>query len=265
MVERTCVTLGLKVLVHRLSLQHSNENLENASRNARYRTLSDWAKELGAQTVLLAHHADDQAETVLKRVLEGADITSLGAMRPVSTMDTGVVLWRPLLNVTKREVLSYLDELRKTRLLCMEPLNDPSNLDVKFTRARMRETILPDLTQAFGKEVSTNLSLLADASSDLKDYMHHILLPYLELAAGDSSSMQILLDLADLAPLHPFEAKQLVRILSQKMGLTPSRGVVANIARILLDKPSIAKVVYMGQGLCCTIHRTLLVIKPVDT
>lgn len=118
----------------------------------------------GFSALLLAHHAEDLAETVLKRVLEGATLSRLGGMREVSHQ-YGMTLWRPFLKVKKGELLQYLEQKGLTFL------TDSSNFDPTYLRARMRGQIFPLLNERFGKETIANLTLLSEKAHELQEYL----------------------------------------------------------------------------------------------
>lgn len=114
------------------------------------------------QALLLAHQKEDQAETVLKRVLEGSH--SLHGIEPAGRFE-GMAVWRPLLNVRKREILSFLGERG------LAALSDRTNEDPAYLRARMRREILPFLANSFGKDPVENLALLGERSLEWKRYL----------------------------------------------------------------------------------------------
>jgi tRNA(Ile)-lysidine synthase len=138
------------------------EKTEDAARKARLTFFSSLMDNYAA--LLLAHQADDLAETVLKRILEGAHLPHLGGMEPVSEQN-GMKIWRPLLNVRRSEILQFLNDRSLT------PLIDSSNFDPAYLRARMRSEIFPFLNQAFGKETTENLTLLSERAYELKQYL----------------------------------------------------------------------------------------------
>lgn len=138
------------------------EKTEDAARKARLNFFSSLMDNYAA--LLLAHQADDLAETVLKRILEGAHLPHLGGMEPVSEQN-GMKIWRPLLNVRRSEILQFLNDRS------LIPLIDSSNFDPTYLRARMRSEIFPFLNQAFGKETTENLTLLSERAYELKEYL----------------------------------------------------------------------------------------------
>ena len=120
---------------HRLSL-------EEAARIVRYRFLFEQAERYGAQAVAVGHNADDQVETVLMHLLRGAGLEGLKGMAYRSlphTWSDSIPLVRPLLGVWREQVLAYTVEHG------LLPAMDPSNLDTRFYRNRLRHELIPYL------------------------------------------------------------------------------------------------------------------------
>lgn len=130
-------------------------NLEERFREERRHFFRKLCGEYPFQAVLLAHHADDQAEVVLKRILEGARIYNIGGMTPVDEQD-GVNFWRPLLGLRKEIILKVL---KKKEIAFFE---DKTNKNLHYLRARMREEIFPFLEERFGKQVRSSLCRLGE-------------------------------------------------------------------------------------------------------
>ena len=155
---------GLPFHFKRLGALCETSNLEAAARSERLRFFRQVVAETGAQAVLLGHHAGDQSETVLKRILEGARVARLSGMRP-SSMCEGVRLWRPLLTVAKQELLDLLESKGIPYFV------DRTNEDTRFLRARMRQAIVPDLEARFGKQVQKSLCRVAEELSEWGEFI----------------------------------------------------------------------------------------------
>jgi len=125
--------------------------LEQAARLERYSFLRRVRDDEGAVAIAVAHTRDDQAETLLLRLLRGAGASGLAGMRPRS----GDLL-RPLLGVSRKDVLAYLGE----RGLAWR--EDPSNADTALTRNRVRRELLPYLEERFNPRVREALARTAD-------------------------------------------------------------------------------------------------------
>ncbi|CCD93309.1 tRNA(Ile)-lysidine synthase [Bradyrhizobium sp. ORS 375] len=125
--------------------------IPEAARLARYRLLARAARQAGASHVLTAHTRDDQAETVLMRLLRGSGIVGLAAMAPVSARE-GLLLARPLLELSKARLVATL------RSADIPFADDPTNRDPAYTRPRLR-ALMPALA-AEGGDART-LAMLA--------------------------------------------------------------------------------------------------------
>lgn len=233
--ESKSEALQLKVLADELGVPfHLKEldpsqlqgNVEDSCRQERLRFFHALCQKHGYQAVLLGHHADDQAETVLKRVLEGANVLHLASLQSVNCVD-GVHLWRPLLKVSKAEIISWLEQ-RQLHFFC-----DHTNHDPCFLRGRMRTQILPELTKAFGKEIKSSLCHLAEESQELRTYMAERIKPYLEQV--EKGPHGLLLDLStQQIPL--FELKAVVLTVCHEAQCSLSRELVDTVCKLLIAK-----------------------------
>lgn len=145
-----CVGLGLACDVAHVAVDTSRgEGLEAAARHARYAAFD--AKLGAGETLLLAHHRDDQAETVLLKLLRGAGPEGLGGMRERRPLGAGT-LWRPLLHTaTRAQLRAYV---AAHTLPCIE---DPSNADTRLARNHLRAEILPQLAAHWPQAVDAIL------------------------------------------------------------------------------------------------------------
>lgn len=136
--QTLCASLGIPLLVSRVSLDQAGIGTEGAARHARYRAFA----ELGAVPLCLAHHQDDQAETVLFNLLRGAGVHGLAAMRE-ERPHGGLRILRPLLGLPRCALESYA---AAQQLLWIE---DESNRDTRFSRNFLRQDILPKVQARF--------------------------------------------------------------------------------------------------------------------
>ncbi|MGB3379054.1 MAG: tRNA lysidine(34) synthetase TilS [Allopontixanthobacter sediminis] len=136
-------------------------NMQDSARRARYLALADWAKERGLAALATAHHADDQAETLLMRLNRGSGVAGLAGVRPRGLVPgSGLVLLRPLLG-WRREELG-----RVVRAADAPVANDPSNADERFDRVRLRRA-LTDADWIDSLAVAASAGHLADADAAL--------------------------------------------------------------------------------------------------
>ncbi len=137
-------------------------NLEDAGRRARIEFLDEIRRKYGAAAVVLAHHADDQAETVLMRLLRGSGMTGLAGMAYRNSR--GYV--RPLLEITRPEIEQYLVERG------LKWREDASNSDSTYLRNRIRHELLPLLEEynpAIRRTLASTASLISDDEALLED------------------------------------------------------------------------------------------------
>lgn len=227
-IQEEAKLLGLPAYVQTLEPKDFKPgNLELQGRDYRYRFFSQVYHRLGCQALVLGHHADDQAEIVLKRVFEGASLFAMGGITPESQLE-GMQLWRPLLMAHKKEVVDWLSQKKISFFL------DPTNSSDRFLRGRMREELLPLLQKSFGKEVSSNLCRIGEESREVKDYfceLNRAILATIREEPGSSS-----LDLRPFLPLPMLQLKYLLREWMGRERVTFSRQIIEGIVSALVKR-----------------------------
>ncbi len=157
----------------------SGESLESAARKMRYDWLRSIAEQHHLRWVLTAHTADDQAETVLHRIIRGTGLKGLRGIPQRRPLSSTVQLLRPLLRIFRADILHYLTTIGQPYRV------DESNFDRKFTRNRIRWEVLP-LLKTFNPAIVDALVRLAEQA----EAAHHEL----------DQATQTLLRRAELAP-----------------------------------------------------------------
>lgn len=159
------------------------DNLEQSARRARYEFLSEVARERAAFAVLVAHTLDDQAETVLLRLLRGSGADGLGGMRVERTLEEGgeVTLRRPLLGWARRA-----DTERYCRERGVEFRTDEMNDDERFARVRVRRRLLP-LLETFNPRAAEALARAANLLREDSAALDVFAARLLEEASAESS------------------------------------------------------------------------------
>ncbi len=161
----SCRRLKIPLVAERVRVDaNSDEGPEAAARAARYVALRKHMKP--GDCLVTAHHADDQAETFLLRLLRGSGVRGLAAMRPLNRMAPG---WqcRPLLHVSRAEILEY------ARARQLKWVEDPHNRDPRYTRSWLRSELMPALRArypALSKTLVQTAELNAQASDLLDEY-----------------------------------------------------------------------------------------------
>jgi tRNA(Ile)-lysidine synthase len=151
-VARLAERLGLPYHCARVDVAAVDDNLEQAARRARRTFFTS----LGADRIALGHTRDDQAETVLFRLLRGSGLRGLAGIFPVTA--GGYI--RPLIEVTRAEVEEFL-RARRIPSRC-----DASNLDPRFARNRIRHSLLPQLARDWNPRIGETLAQLATVAQD---------------------------------------------------------------------------------------------------
>ena len=229
----TAESLGLSARVVR-AVVRAGGGPEAAARDARYEALDAVAREVGAEAILVGHTLDDQAETVLLGLARGSGATRLQGMAPVAERVDGCRILRPLLEV-RRET---------TQAACaaegLDPWLDPHNSDPRFTRVRVRETVLPALEHELGPGVAEALARTAaqmredaEAFAEMIDEIIEDVVEHAE--AGISLSVGALA--ANPAALR----HRLIRhVVAAEFGQSLTRSQTLDVARLVTD--------WRGQG-----------------
>ena len=138
-----CSSLDIPLYAQRVDARHEpGASPEDAARRARYRALGQLAQQQGLKVVLLGQHANDQVETLLLALSRGAGLPGLAAMPEVLERG-GTRFYRPLLQTAPEPLRDWL---QRTQTLFID---DPSNLDLRYTRNRIRAELLPVLAASF--------------------------------------------------------------------------------------------------------------------
>lgn len=190
-VAQLCQQLHLPLEIGRTDvagLPASGDGIEAAAREARYAFLAQTADCWGARYVVTAHTADDQAETILLRILRGTGIRGLAGIPRARPLTGSATLLRPLLEVRRSEVLQYLRDLQQ------DYRNDASNQDPSYSRNRLRHELLPLLARDYNprvQEALLRLGELAEEAQQVVDCRVHALEEQ-RVQVGSLSSARVL-------------------------------------------------------------------------
>ncbi|MWV27242.1 tRNA lysidine(34) synthetase TilS [Erythrobacter sp. GH3-10] len=214
LVQSACEERGVPCAV--LNITVAAGNLQAQARAARYLALNEWAARRAIGRIATAHHADDQAETLLMRLNRGSGVAGLAGVRELQQREPdGAAIIRPLLTFRRAELQSVIN------VLGQNVAHDPSNADPRYDRVRMRNA-LADCDWLDIASLAQSASHLADAYEALESYAS-ILWPQMVTQAGEGFT---------LAPGSSREMNRrlLARIMEQ-MGGRPRGG---DVARLLL-------------------------------
>jgi tRNA(Ile)-lysidine synthase len=192
-------------------------NLEAVARRIRYEWLGQIAAEVGARWIATGHTADDQAETVLHRLLRGTGLKGLRGIAPRRALTNTVELVRPLLGLRRAEVLAYLDEVGQSYR------TDSSNCDPRFTRNRIRHELLPLLAEEFNPRIVEILTRVARQANRPYERERHRAQDLLAAAERPRAGSTLILDCTVLATVPVSEIRAVFRLLWEREGWPTGR------------------------------------------
>jgi tRNA(Ile)-lysidine synthase len=197
---------GLGVPVEIVRVRVDGGSVEAAARSARHAALEAAADRVGAARIALGHTADDQAETLIMRVLEGTGVRGLAGIPPVRGR-----LIRPLLESRHREAVATLTAAG------VPWLEDPSNRDLRFFRNRVRHALMPGLVEASGSDVVARLGRLARRAREAIDALDHVAAAELARIAREDEGA-LVLPRSALAALPRPIAAEVLRVAAARLG-----------------------------------------------
>ena len=164
-VEQLCQSLG--VPFHQRDIDPSGQpgNLEAAAREQRYAALADIAQQIDADAIVTAHHADDQLETLLMRMMRGSSIEGMAGIRPVRKLGRRPLI-RPMLQTPHACAQNLLV------IVGQDWREDHTNADLNRTRARLRAKVLPELL-AMRPDANTQAARTADQLQHARRLVRH--------------------------------------------------------------------------------------------
>lgn len=191
----------------------TGQSIETAARELRYSFLRRVAESQSASIVSVAHHADDQAETVLHRILRGAGLAGLGGMPKQRALGDGVTLVRPMLGFWKRDVVAYCEA---AGLAFRE---DATNHDPEAaTRNRIRHVLIPLIEGAINPQVGKALVQLAEQAARAQEVIRSEAADALEDCATRSIEGEWALDVTSLSNLPRAVRTEVLRLAIERSG-----------------------------------------------
>lgn len=192
-VSDQCAALKVPCIVEAVNVQAGN--LEHQARNARYQAYSKHLKP--NEILVLAHHQQDQAETLMLRLLSGAGVHGLAAMKQVDVREQ-FTIWRPLLDISREQICQWAAQLN------VQNIEDPTNLDTYYDRAWCRHELWPLLQQRYPK-MQQALSRTSYLMQDSDEILQEVLQQDLALCGSATE-----LDLKKLSQLSNARQRQLL-------------------------------------------------------
>ena len=158
-VRKLCTEMKIEIYIEKVDVPNlakvENLSVEAAGRLARYRAFHKICQDYGFNKIATAHNRDDQAETVLMRIIRGTGIDGLSGIQ--YKRPDGVI--RPILDIERKDIEKYLSEND------MDFCSDSTNKDNNYTRNNIRNVLLPMIRNEFNPNINAALSNLAETSS----------------------------------------------------------------------------------------------------
>ena len=227
-VEDLCIAIDIPLHLHHADIPAriatTKETIEEAARNARYDFFTTVLASGHADSILTAHTLDDQAETVLMKLLRGAWTEGLSAIHPIVTLPKGKIL-RPFLQTRRAEIESFLKSINQPWR------EDSTNTDTAFTRNKIRHELLPQL-RAYNPNLDQTLANLAELAreeearwqTELTRILPQLLLPGKPVRGGGRAvsttpgQSAVSIELDRLRALDPALRRRVIRAAARQLG-----------------------------------------------
>jgi tRNA(Ile)-lysidine synthetase-like protein len=253
MLKKQVEALGFPFYLETItSVDPSQEgNIEEKYRLERLRLFRQLYQTLGAKALLLAHQKEDLGETIFKRIFEGASLSKLACFRERSVLEDMQVI-RPLLPFSKEQLYALA---AKEGVAFIE---DATNLNTHYLRARQRVSIFPTIEQSFGKNSLDNLCKLGKSFSRYEDYMEKRVRKYHALLI--TGPLGSYLDLSLLESIEPLELEYFIRKILESFGQRISYEALEMVIQKIEEKASNKCLKF--QGLTLVVDRHFLFFIP---
>ncbi len=214
-VEKVCADRGISLRVYPVDVPvyaaREGLGLEEAARILRYRAFKDYARENNA-VIAVAHHLEDNCETVLFQMIRGSGIRGMSGISPVSERD-GVRYIRPILFWTREEVEHYLRGQKQSYV------TDTTNSDVQYSRNKLRHQVIPllkEINAGAVEHINQSAGMLMEIS-DYIDSMTRQAAEKLVLTEEREAGKRLIIPTASLKELHPAIQKNLLMYMISEM------------------------------------------------
>ncbi len=254
-----CTSVSIDV---RARAKAERVSVEQAARQCRFEFLERVALRQSASKIVVAHHADDNAETILYRIIRGTGLRGLAGIRPIRPLRPGstIRIVRPLLGFRRTEIEAYLQERQ------LPFRHDASNDAEIYTRNRIRLTVLPLLREQFNPQVEEALIRLAEQARELNDYLAETGKRMLEAIVVEHDDRQIVLHCPSLVRRPRVIQMQLIRQTLLRLGIPEGELTYAHLNRVadLASESAGSKTLDLPAGFRISRRYTRLVLERLD-
>lgn len=188
------------------SARQSGLSPEEMLREARYEFLQRIAHDHGFDKIAVGHHADDNAEQILLNLLRGSGPLGISGIPPVR----GHII-RPLIRVTRDEILAYLSAYR------LDYRMDPTNADARFLRNRIRHDLMPMLKTHYNPNLTETLARLGSILKTDNDWLDRLVRPIWEQALRIEEPGRIVLSIPEIIRHHPAAQRRVMRCALERV------------------------------------------------
>ena len=179
------------------------DDTESAMRSARYDFLLEVAQQVGARYLVTAHTADDQAETIVHRIIRGTGLAGLSGIPRVRSLSRAVSAIRPMLSIRRQQVLAYLERIGQPYR------EDASNADVKYTRNRIRHELLPRLESDYNQRVVDAVLRLGQLAGEAQQVIFDQVEALMDECVSQGSAGCVRVDGSRITSSHPYLVREL--------------------------------------------------------
>lgn len=205
-VEKWCTDRNVPCEIIRVRVsKKSPGSIEERAREKRFDALITIAKKYHADSIALAHHQDDLAETVLMRIIRGTGLQGLQAIMPSRTIN-GMRFIRPFIDITRSDIEKFL--IKKA----IAYRTDQTNTDITFFRNKIRHHLLPLLAKQYNPRISSTLSNLAKNVGLDYDFLFIAGQTAFQDLANWETTQKLFFHITDLNELHPAILRSVMRI-----------------------------------------------------
>ena len=236
-VKKFCFSLNIPCTcadAHLTTRIKQGGSLEEIARQERFKALIKIAKKVHANTIALAHHQDDLAETVLLRIIRGTGLQGLQAILPKRSID-GHIFIRPLLNISRKDIEAYLKK-RKIKFR-----TDATNMKTHFFRNKVRRDLMPCLEKKYQKNIQEILCNLAVTAGEDYEYLRQQALKiFSKISRTQNSDTRLNISLSHYKKLPTAMQRMILRLAIERIkGNTRTLTLqhLQEVADLIINRP----------------------------
>ncbi len=232
-------------------VEKTKKSEEEVARNLRYEALKNYKNHIGAHAIAIAHHKEDQGETIIHRFLRGT-----GGLGLIGMAYKTEELIRPLLDFSKEDLIAFVESKHYSHV------TDESNMNTKYTRNKIRHSLIPYLEENFNPNLTNNLVRMSHILSEDESYMDSEALKAYEdvsvitqdLAVKSEMTQDVTLNIDKLSAYPKAIIRRVIR-----MAIEGYKGDLKNIEYAHIER--IIQLLNQQSGKCVTLCEDIIVLK----